>query len=99
MSSDAMTSDAIAQRVKTLLVEELHLDLDPADIALDDVLHAPHIRLDSLGYLRLLQGLERAFDLRLDLATLGATVFETVGDVAAFVAARRGAPGAEEEAP
>ena len=79
---------SIADRVRRLLVDELELAVPPAEILLDDVLYAPHIQLDSLGYVRLVVALELAFDIDLTEAGRGRVVFETVGDIVALIAAR-----------
>lgn len=79
---------SIADRVRRLLVDELELAVPPAEILLDDALYAPHIQLDSLGYVRLVVALELAFDIDLTEAGRGRVVFETVGDIVAHIAAR-----------
>ena len=71
-----------------VLVEELNLDTDPGSISVDDLVYAPHIRLDSLGYLRLMHGVEQEFGFEIKPEEVGHILFETVGDIVDFVADR-----------
>ncbi len=75
----------ISERVKKVLVDELNLNLSIEAIADDDLVYAPHIRLDSLGYLRLVHGLEREFGLEISAEEVGHILFEKVSDIASFV--------------
>lgn len=83
-----MTDDELTRRVQAILADELQLDVGPEELDPGDLLHAPHIRLDSLGYLRLLAGLERELGVAVSMDDMGSSVFETVGDVVAFVRQR-----------
>ena len=96
MSEDTQAPDlggeaaGLLRQVQRLLVDELQLDVAPTSLRMDDALHAPPIRIDSLGYLRLMSGLERAFGIPFEPESLGDAVFATVGDVVRFVLSERG---------
>ena len=77
-----------AERVKNVLVDELNLSVTVENIADDDLVYAPHIRLDSLGYLRLVNGLEEEFGFEIKAEEVGRILFETVADIVSFVEAR-----------
>jgi acyl carrier protein len=79
-----MTEASSAARVKKVLVEELNLNISPDGIADDDLVYAPHIRLDSLGYLRLVHGLEQEFAFEVSAEEVGHILFETVADIVRF---------------
>ena len=79
------SEEAIARRVKRVLVDELELEVAPSDIQLDDVLYAPHIQLESLGYLKLILGLEQEFGFHVGNDETGRVMFETVRDIVAYV--------------
>ncbi len=79
------SEEAIAQRVRRVLVDELELEVAPSDLSLDDPLYAPHIQLESLGYLKLVMGLEQEFRLHIGDEESGRVMFETVGDIVAYV--------------
>jgi len=77
-----------AGRVKKVLVEELNLSIAAEGIADGDLVYAPHIRLDSLGYLRLVHGLEQEFGFEISAEEVGHILFETVADITLFVESR-----------
>jgi acyl carrier protein len=79
--------ESTAQQVKRALVEVLDLAVDAGQIAEEDLLFGPPIRLDSLGYHRLMVGLEDRLGVRWTDAELDEAIFETVADLVAFVAA------------
>ena len=83
-----MKQAELVQRVKKVLVEELNLDITPDAIAEDDLVYAPHIRLDSLGYLRLMHGIEQEFHFEIKPEEVGHILFERIGDIVDFVADR-----------
>jgi acyl carrier protein len=80
-----MTEANTAARVKKVLVEELNLNISADGIADEDLVYAPHIRLDSLGYLRLVNGLEQEFGFEISAEEVGHILFETVEDIVRFV--------------
>ena len=80
-----MAVENAAARVKKVLVDELNLNIAADSIADDDLVYAPHIRLDSLGYLRLVHGLEQEFGLEIAPEEVGHILFETVADIIRFV--------------
>ncbi len=74
-----------SERVKQVLVDELNLSISVESIADEDLVYAPHIRLDSLGYLRLIHGLEQEFGIEISAEEVGRILFETVADIVGFV--------------
>ena len=84
-----MPNDAIAPRIKRLLVEKLHLEgLTPDGI--DD--HAPlfgeGLGLDSVDALELVVALEKEFALRIQSHEVGREAFASVAALAAYVEGR-----------
>ena len=80
-----MTEANAAARVKKVLVDELNLNISAESIADEDLVYAPHIRLDSLGYLKLVHGLEQEFGFEISAEKVGHILFETVADIVRFV--------------
>jgi acyl carrier protein len=88
-----MTDDdilAMKKRVRRLVSIAAGGRIDEADLADDDV-DLRHIGLDSLGYLNLLEGLERTFGVAIDLDEEEDHSFlHTIGNIARFLITRRG---------
>ena len=72
--------------MRRALVDALALDLEPADITGDQTLHEHPVRMDSLGFHRVVVELEVLRGARFDEAALERTLFETVDDLVRFVA-------------
>ena len=84
-----MSLSNISERVKKVLIDELNLSVSVEAISDDDLVYAPHIRLDSLGNLRLVHGLEREFGFEIRAEEVGYILFEKVADITRFVDERR----------
>ncbi len=82
-----MDREAVANAVKAVLVTELDLAVPIEAIDEEDNLFSPHIRMDSLGHLRVLAGLEDRFALRAPRGRLEEALLETVGDLVDLVVA------------
>ena len=80
--------EAIALRIKKLLVDALHLKKTPAEI--DSALRLDTLGLDSLNIVDILLGLESAFDLTEDEAELDFSMLESVESLTNFVLAAKG---------
>lgn len=85
-----MTNGAtIAQRIKNLLVEKLHLEgLSPESIADDMPLFGEGLGLDSVDALELVVALEKEFTLRIQSHEVGREAFASVAALAAYVEGR-----------
>jgi acyl carrier protein len=85
-----MTNDAaIAQRIKHLLVDKLHLEgLSPESIADDMPLFGEGLGLDSVDALELVVALEKEFGLRIQSHEVGREAFASVAALSAYVQGR-----------
>ena len=81
----------LENRVRSLIVEELELDVDPQTIAVDQPLQDPPLSLDSMAYARFLVALEDEFDIRIEDDEAGTVLFQTLGEIVAFVRQRQDA--------
>lgn len=70
--------DNLPNIIKTVLVEELDLSIDPSEIRDDEPLFSSTIRLDSLGMLRVVIALENKLKIRIDDEDMMKTELETV---------------------
>lgn len=85
-----MTNEAtIAQRIKHLLVDKLHLEgLSPESIDDDMPLFGEGLGLDSVDALELVVALEKEFALRIQSHEVGREAFASVAALAAYVEGR-----------
>jgi len=84
-----MNHAAIAQRIKHLLVDKLHLEgLTPESIADDMSLFGEGLGLDSVDALELVVALEKEFSLRIQSHEVGREAFASVAALAAYVEGR-----------
>lgn len=78
-----------AQRIKSLLVDKLHLEgLAPESIADDMPLFGEGLGLDSVDALELVVALEKEFTLRIQSHEVGREAFASVAALAAYVEGR-----------
>jgi len=85
MPNDATT----AQRIKSLLVDTLHLEgLTPESIEDHTPLFGEGLGLDSIDALELVVALEKEFGLRIQSHEVGREAFASVGTLAAYVDGR-----------
>ena len=85
MSGDPAT----ALKIKTLLVEKLHLDaLTPEQIADDMPLFGEGLGLDSVDSLELVVALEKEFSIRIQSYEVGREAFATVATLSRYLEGR-----------
>ena len=84
-----MNHATIAQRIKHLLVDKLHLEgLSPESISDDMSLFGEGLGLDSVDALELVVALEKEFALRIQSHEVGREAFASVAALAAYVEGR-----------
>lgn len=86
-----MTREQILQELKTILVDDLDLHLDKADIADDVSLLEDGLGLDSVVLVELIAHLEQRFEIHFDDQNLEAESFENLGALADLVMRERAA--------
>jgi len=74
--------------VRAVLVDTLELQQQPQDLVLDTALFGSMPELDSFGVLQLVAALEERFGITIDDDEFGAELFDTVGTLTDFVAAK-----------
>lgn len=79
----------IEDQVKQMIVERLFLDVDPADIADDDVL-MDTLEVDSIKLLEIVIGIQEAYEFEIEDDEFSPERFETVAAIAAFVREKTG---------
>jgi len=75
--------------VRDVLIETLELSQSPTDLGRDTELFGAMPELDSFGVVALVAALEDRFDITISDDEFGAELFETVGSLADYVAAKR----------
>lgn len=80
-------ADGLQDEVCRALVRALDLDVAPATLRPEMALHAPPVRMDSLGFYRLISTLERALGGPLDETMMAEALVETIDDLVAVVRA------------
>jgi acyl carrier protein len=79
---------ALRLRLKRLIIESLHLEgLTPEDIADDGLLFGGGLGLDSVDALELVVALEQEYAIQIQSHEVDKSVFASVANLAAFVAA------------
>ena len=76
-----MTSESTAARVKAIMVQVLDLDMLPEQIDDELSLYSSSIRLDSLGFLRLIVALEAEFGRQIDDEDVMEADLETIASL------------------
>jgi acyl carrier protein len=80
---------AVRARIKTLIVESLHLQgTAPSDIGDEAPLFGEGLGLDSVDALELMVALEKEYGLRIEGHQVGKETFTSVSTLAAFVQER-----------
>lgn len=82
-----MSAD-LHDRLKTLIVKRLKLEIDPATIDPAAPLFGGGLGLDSIDALELVLGVEQEFGVRIDDEEVGSAAFASVAGLAEFIAAR-----------
>ena len=78
------------EEVKNLLIDVLNLGPAGQALTADSPLLGSLPELDSMAVVSLIGALEERFGIAIDDDDLSASTFETLGSLAAFVAAKRG---------
>jgi acyl carrier protein len=76
--------------VKTILIDVLSLGESGRHLVADSPLLGNLPELDSMAVVSLIGALEDHFDITIDDDDISASTFETLGSLAAFIAAKRG---------
>lgn len=84
-----LSRDAVTQSIKEIVLDALHLETNPADMADDARLDT--LGLDSLNIVDILLGMERAFDVAFDETELDFSILESVSTLVDFVLAAKSA--------
>ena len=80
----------ITRRVKEMIVQQLRLTLDPAEIGDDALLFGPEgMGLDSVDALELVLGMEQHFGVEIPDEEVGRRVLQCVRTMAEFVRQRQ----------
>jgi acyl carrier protein len=80
---------SVADRVKRLIVENLHLDgLTPEMIDEQAPLFADGLGLDSVDALELVVAIEKEFGIKIKSNEIGREVFSSVSSLSRFIAGR-----------
>ena len=93
MNASQSTNPQTLRRIRTLIVESLHLEgLSPDSIGEDQPLFEPGgLGLDSIDALELLVALEKAFQIKISTAEAGPQTFASVRTLAVLVEKQQGA--------
>jgi acyl carrier protein len=76
----------LAARVKTLIIRQLKLDLEPSSIDPDEPLFGGSLGLDSIDALELVVGLEKEFGVSVTDQAQGEKVLRSVTSITRFLA-------------
>ena len=80
-----MLSKRIEDRIKSVIVYTLSLEIDPVEIEDADVLFGGEMGLNSMAMIELVVGLEEEFGFEVSDEDLRAEVFESVQTIADYV--------------
>jgi acyl carrier protein len=81
-----MQGEALRQKIKEVMVEELMLDYAPDEIGnLTSIFGAPGLGLDSVDALQLVVGLEKHFGLKIADSSAAKGILENVEMIAAEI--------------
>jgi acyl carrier protein len=78
-----LTRDKVTLSIKEIVVDALHLETAPKDMADDTRLDT--LGLDSLNIVDILLGMERVFDVAFDETELDFSILESVSTLVDFV--------------
>lgn len=82
-------TSTIPERIKRLIVENLHLDgMKPEMIDEEAPLFGDGLGLDSVDALELVVAVEKEFGIKIKSSELGREVFSTVSTLSQFIAGR-----------
>lgn len=81
-------SDELKSQLKSMIVERLFLNVEPADIGDDENLMDEY-NIDSVNLFEIIVGLEDEFGVQLEEEDFNVETFSTVNNIAAFVVAKQ----------
>jgi len=81
---------SLENRVRSLLVRRLKLEIAPEEIDLEAPLFGEGLGLDSIDALELVVGLEQEFAIQIPDADVGKKVFASIRSIADYVRQSRG---------
>lgn len=81
MTTTQQRRDEVSDAVKRIVVLESRLRIPPADVADDELLNGPLLKVNSLGFLGMLVRLEDELDLTLPDDLFVGHTFTTVADL------------------
>lgn len=82
---NSMRSERIEDRIKSIIVITLRLEINPREIGDNDVLFGGDMGLNSMAMIELVVGLEDEFGFEVSDEDLRAEVFESVQTMADYV--------------
>ena len=82
--SETTTTD-LKQRIKSLLVERLRLEIEADSISDSEPLFGEGLGLDSIDALELVLGIEQEFGVKIEDEEVGAQVLASIDSLADFV--------------
>lgn len=94
MSDETPTATAPTQlneRIKTLIVDRLKLDVEPSEIGDADPLFGDGLGLDSIDALELVLGIEQEFGVKIEDEEMGVQALASVDSLARFVQSKQSA--------
>lgn len=80
---------AVKERLKTMIVERLKLQIKPEDVDDDAPLFGEGLGLDSIDALELVVGLEQEFGVQVPDEAVGREAFGSINTLAEFVVKNR----------
>ncbi len=80
--------DELKSQLKSMIVERLFLNVEPADIGDDENLMDEY-NIDSVNLFEIIVGLEDEFGVQLEEEDFNVETFSTVNNIAAFVVAKQ----------
>lgn len=80
-----MTKELLTKAIKSLLIETLSLDIEPADMADDALLLGDIPEFDSMAIVSVITALEETYEFVSSDDDLSAEVFESIQSVVEFV--------------
>jgi acyl carrier protein len=78
--------------IKSILVDVLELDIDPAEIGDEELLFDGQLGMDSTAVIEVLTGIEDAFEIQFEDEEIGPDLFRSVSSLARAVDRHLGQP-------
>lgn len=84
-----MNNERIEDQVKAMIVERLFLDVDPDDIADDDLLMEKY-EIDSVRLFEMVIGVEEIFSIVVDEEDFDIALFKNVNSITDYIRSKKG---------